>query len=288
VLASQRPDRLDLDVVACQLDRPGAGSLHPVARIAARCPWQLPAVVESLPYDATGMPFPTLFYLTCPTAVAAVARLEAPGWAADYAAVLDDRTELRESVIAAERYERRRRRALAAGPAAVGAGRALDHGAALAAGIGGSACAARRAERGIAQAPAAGRSPSLPATIALKCLHAHAAHGLARPDYAFGAHVLERARAAAGSLWCAEARCARDCLPPRPDHEAQAASPVSAGTVRVAVVDLGTNTCRLLLGAIGGAWCGPIVLEERRTTGPGPVSPSTQRSSTPTAPMCAA
>jgi exopolyphosphatase/guanosine-5'-triphosphate,3'-diphosphate pyrophosphatase len=78
--------------------------------------------------------------------------------------------------------------------------------------------------------------------------------------------VLERARAAAGLLWCAEARCARDCLPPRPDHEAQAASPVSAGTVRVAVVDLGTNTCRLLLGAIGGAWCGPIVLEERRTT----------------------
>jgi hypothetical protein len=37
-------------------------------------------VVETTPRLADGTPFPTLYYLTCPTAVAAVSRLEAAGW----------------------------------------------------------------------------------------------------------------------------------------------------------------------------------------------------------------
>jgi uncharacterized protein len=39
----------------------------------------------------------------------------------------------------------------------------------------------------------------------LKCLHAHAAFALARPDYELGDRIL----AEAGERWCPDARCAR-------------------------------------------------------------------------------
>jgi uncharacterized protein len=48
-------------------------------RVAVRCPFGLPAVTEQDPYDDTGAPFPTMFWLTCPQLVAAVSRLEAAG-----------------------------------------------------------------------------------------------------------------------------------------------------------------------------------------------------------------
>ena len=50
-----------------------------MSRVVARCPFGFPAAVETLPYDAGGRPFPTLFYLTCPTLVAALSRLESDG-----------------------------------------------------------------------------------------------------------------------------------------------------------------------------------------------------------------
>ncbi len=65
----------DAAVVAGQLGRPP----HPITLIAARCPFGFPAVVEDLPYDGLGRPFPTLYYCTCPTLVAAVSRLESDG-----------------------------------------------------------------------------------------------------------------------------------------------------------------------------------------------------------------
>jgi len=48
-------------------------------RVAVRCPWGRPAVTEQWPRDASGEPFPTTFYVTCPHLVAAIARLEAAG-----------------------------------------------------------------------------------------------------------------------------------------------------------------------------------------------------------------
>src|SRR5215469_5153985 len=62
-------------VVARQLGRPPRG----LRRVAHRCPCGLPDVVETAPRLADGTPFPTLYYLTCPRAVAAVSRLEAGG-----------------------------------------------------------------------------------------------------------------------------------------------------------------------------------------------------------------
>jgi exopolyphosphatase/guanosine-5'-triphosphate,3'-diphosphate pyrophosphatase len=237
---SQHPDRLDLDVVAGQLQRASWTELHAVTRIAGRCRWQLPAVIESRPYDAAGRPFPTLFYLTCPTAVAAVAKLESAGGIARLTTVLQEDAGLRRSLLQAEAYERRRRTSLATVRPSDG-GTAVDEGAALRSGIAGRSRRSRSDRTG-----------------GLKCLHAHAAHALARPGYAFGELVLEQARDCA-ALWCDDARCLRL----RRDGVAGEAAPAAAS--RIALVDLGTNTCRLFLGTVGPYWCGPIEHHTRTT-----------------------
>jgi uncharacterized protein len=128
-------------------------------RVAVRCPFGAPAVTLQAPYDSTGDPFPTTFYLTCRYLVAAVARLEAAGgidrWSerasADYA----------ESLAQATADQRALRKDLAGGR--VG----QEHGASLDLGIGGTANPER-----------------------LKCLHAHVAFALARPGYELGEAIL--------------------------------------------------------------------------------------------------
>ncbi len=61
--------------VALQLGREPRG----LREVAHRCECGLPDVVETSPRLADGTPFPTLYYLTCPRAVAAVSTLEADG-----------------------------------------------------------------------------------------------------------------------------------------------------------------------------------------------------------------
>jgi uncharacterized protein len=65
----------DLELVERQLGR------RPRAfrRVAVRCPHGLPAVTEQAPFDESGEPFPTTYWLTCPQLVAALARIEAAG-----------------------------------------------------------------------------------------------------------------------------------------------------------------------------------------------------------------
>lgn len=65
----------DLAVVEAQLGRRPRGT----RAVAHRCPCGLPDVVETTPRLPDGTPFPTLYYLTCPRAVAACGRLEAGG-----------------------------------------------------------------------------------------------------------------------------------------------------------------------------------------------------------------
>ncbi|NIJ10604.1 hypothetical protein FHU38_000948 [Saccharomonospora amisosensis] len=47
--------------------------------VAARCPSGHPAVVQTNPRLEDGTPFPTLYYLTCPTLASIVGKLEASG-----------------------------------------------------------------------------------------------------------------------------------------------------------------------------------------------------------------
>jgi uncharacterized protein len=69
------PDAQDRAVVARQLGRPPRA----MRAAAHRCPCGLPDVVETLPRLPDGTPFPTLYYLTCPRAAAAISGLESDG-----------------------------------------------------------------------------------------------------------------------------------------------------------------------------------------------------------------
>ncbi|HVU92865.1 MAG TPA: DUF501 domain-containing protein [Jatrophihabitans sp.] len=68
-------DPRDRAVVGAQLGR----EPRAIRAVAHRCPCGNPDVVETSPRLADGTPFPTLYYLTCPRAAAAVGRLEASG-----------------------------------------------------------------------------------------------------------------------------------------------------------------------------------------------------------------
>ncbi len=140
---------------------------HPFRRVAARCPWGAPAVVEDLPYDDAGRPFPTLFWATCPALVAAVPALESAGGVRRFEALVG------------------RRRST---PAVPGRGHALRAPPASPPGRAVRGAAARRRRRRCATG-IGGVAPRQ----ALKCLHCHAAHALARPQYLLGERILEAA-----------------------------------------------------------------------------------------------
>jgi uncharacterized protein len=147
----------DVEVVALQLGRTPRTFL----RVAARCPWGMPAVTEQDPYGPDGEPFPTTYYLTCPHLVAAVSRLEAAGGVERWSTAVAGDDELARELrrVTAEQVAIRRR--LAAGRTG------NDDGESLGTGIGGS------------------RNPEQ-----LKCLHAHVAYAIALLGYELGDRIL--------------------------------------------------------------------------------------------------
>ena len=91
------PSDEDLRVASRQLGRPARG----VRAVAARCVCGAPAVLVTHPRLPDGTPFPTLYYLSLPAAVAAMSTLEATGAMAEFAAVLDADPAMREHYAAA-------------------------------------------------------------------------------------------------------------------------------------------------------------------------------------------
>jgi uncharacterized protein len=157
----------DAEVVAAQLGRVPRG----LRAVAHRCPCGLPDVVETAPRLPDGSPFPTLYYLTCPRATAAVSSLEAAGMMREMTARLADDGAARAA------YEQAHRDYLA---------------------------------RRDAAAAAAGLEPLPPGTQSaggmpyrVKCLHALVAHELAAP----GANVFGREALAAAGEWWSRGRC---------------------------------------------------------------------------------
>ena len=65
----------DLAIVERQLGR----KPRAFRRVAVRCPYGAPAVVEQTPFDEAGEPFPTQFWLTCRHLATAISRIEAAG-----------------------------------------------------------------------------------------------------------------------------------------------------------------------------------------------------------------
>ena len=86
----------DEAAIAAQLGRAPRGLLG----VAHRCPCGRPDVAETAPRLPDGTPFPTLYYLTCPRAAAAVSKLEAAGLMREMTARLSD-DELRRRYEAA-------------------------------------------------------------------------------------------------------------------------------------------------------------------------------------------
>jgi hypothetical protein len=96
---------VDREVVAAQLGR----APRAIREVAHRCPCGNPDVVETSPRLPDGTPFPTLYYLTCPRAAAAVGRLEASGLMRDMTERLRTDDELAAAYRAAhESYLARR------------------------------------------------------------------------------------------------------------------------------------------------------------------------------------
>src|SRR5919108_534175 len=93
----------DLELVERQLGR------RPRAfrRVAVRCPYGRPAVTEQWPYDESGEPFPTTYWLTCPYLVAALARIEAAGGVERWTRAAAEDAELAESLPEAHEEQRR-------------------------------------------------------------------------------------------------------------------------------------------------------------------------------------
>ena len=162
-------DAADIAAVTKQLGRPPRG----IQAVAHRCPCGLPDVIETAPRLPDGTPFPTLYYLTCVSACAAVSRLEAGGLMRDMTARLAADPALRGAYHAAHR-DYARRRAVAAQAAGV---RPLP-----------------------ADAPTAGGMPDR-----VKCLHALVGHELAVP----GTNPLGREAILAMGQWWAAGPCVR-------------------------------------------------------------------------------
>jgi uncharacterized protein len=150
-------------------------------RVAARCPYGLPAVTEQDPYDGRGEPFPTTYYLTCRHLVAAVSRLEAAGGVERWSRRAASDGDLAGSLRDATEAQRALRRELARGSDG------HDDGSSLTLGIGGARD-----------------------TGNLKCLHAHAAFALARPGYALGEAIL----AEVDPLWPGDGCCSASLAHP--------------------------------------------------------------------------
>lgn len=171
----------DLSIVREQLGREPTVPFS----VVARCPGGHPLVIRNAPIDRDGHPFPTLFWLTCPVAVKAAARLESEGWIGRWN-VRAEKDEALATALATAHEEHARERSR-------GFPQALAW-----RGVGGAA-------RGV------------------KCLHAHYANHVAGGRDPIGAWV------------------AAEIEPVHPDEKPG----------RVGVVDLGTNSIRLLVASAG-------------------------------------
>lgn len=103
--AEPTPTAADLDRLRDQLGRAPRG----VRAVVFRCRDGHPGVVETTPRLPDGMPFPTLFYLTCPSVNASIGRLESTGLMRDWTRRLHDDPDLAAAYRRAhEDYLRRR------------------------------------------------------------------------------------------------------------------------------------------------------------------------------------
>jgi hypothetical protein len=101
----------DREIVERQLGRPPRA----FRRVVVRCPYGRPAVTEQGPFDESGEPFPTTYWLTCPQLVAKLARIEAAGGVERWSRLAREDPTLSASAERAHEEQRRLRPDLDAG-----------------------------------------------------------------------------------------------------------------------------------------------------------------------------
>jgi len=84
-------------------------------RVAVRCPFGRPAINEQAPFDESGEPFPTEYWVTCRHLGAAIARLEADGGVERWSRAAREDRYLRESLERGHEEQRRLRPELPGG-----------------------------------------------------------------------------------------------------------------------------------------------------------------------------
>lgn len=192
---------LDMEIMSRQLGR----TMRGVVSIARRCACGAPAVVRTLPRLPSGAPFPTSFYLTLPSLVEEISRVEATGTLAEWTEELAGDPE-------AQRKHRR----------------AHEH------------FLERRDELGDVEEIRGISCGGMPERV--KCLHALAGHALAEGPglNPYGDRVLEQIAESASIERC---RCEDTPASVTAEWEADGTRP----TDRVAAIDCGTNSIRLLI-----------------------------------------
>lgn len=240
------PTDADVEAFKQQLGRPPRG----LRAIAHRCPCGQPDVVETAPRLPDGTPFPTTYYLTCPRAASAIGTLEANG-------VMKEMTERLQS-----------------DPELAAAYRSAHE----------DYIARRDAIEVLEGFPSAGGMPDR-----VKCLHVLVGHSLAAGP---GVNPLGDEALAMLPEWWRKGPCVQPLQAPDPADEFpgeaqdEATDPtairsgvfakrplVPEGFSRVAAVDCGTNSIRLLVadvavstGASGAGATGELLELDRRMT----------------------
>ena len=101
----------DREIVELQLGRPPRA----FCSVVVRCPFGRPAVTKQAPFDDSGEPFPTTYWLTCPQLVAKIARVEAAGGVERWSRLAREDPALRASAERGHAEQRRLRPELDAG-----------------------------------------------------------------------------------------------------------------------------------------------------------------------------
>ncbi len=231
------PTDADVEAFKQQLGRPPRG----LRAIAHRCPCGQPDVVETAPRLPDGTPFPTTYYLTCPRAASAIGTLEANG-------VMKEMTER-----------------LGTDPELAAAYRAAHE----------DYIARRDAIEVLEGFPSAGGMPDR-----VKCLHVLVGHSLAAGP---GVNPLGDEAIAMLPEWWLKGPCVQPLVAPDPadelpEEEGEVTDPtevrsgffayaplVPAGFSRVAAVDCGTNSIRLLVADVNPT-TGELLELDRRMT----------------------
>ncbi|NCO65543.1 MAG: DUF501 domain-containing protein [Candidatus Aquicultor secundus] len=171
-------DGKDMVTVYAQLKRKPRG----LKKIASRCAFGCPQVVETHAFIEDAKPFPTLYWLTCPLKVKAVSRMEDDDWAERLRERIAVDSELRERLECAQEDYKLRRRA--------GTGTDID--------------------KDIDEETSVAGHPVFETGVggvhnlnAVKCLHAHYAHYLADGNNPIG-ELVEKELSGSTGLECKE------------------------------------------------------------------------------------